>query len=44
VKWIEEVLARALERETTALAEDEAPSTTQVAPEVVRNSDAVVKH
>jgi ATP-dependent Lon protease len=44
VKWIEEVLARALERETTALADDDTPTAAQVAPEAVRTTDAVVKH
>jgi ATP-dependent Lon protease len=46
VKWIEQVLARALERETTPLPEDDVASSgaSVVASEVTRANDPVVKH
>jgi ATP-dependent Lon protease len=46
VKWIEQVLSRALERETTALPEDEvaAGNAAVVSSEPARTSDPVVKH
>jgi ATP-dependent Lon protease len=43
VKWIEEVLARALEREPTPLAEEEVAASS-VAAEPAKTTDSVVKH
>jgi ATP-dependent Lon protease len=43
VKWIEEVLARALEREPTPLAEEEAAASS-VNSEPAKTTDSVVKH
>ncbi len=43
VKWIEEVLARALEREPTPLAEEEVAAQ-PVAADAAKTADAVVKH
>jgi ATP-dependent Lon protease len=43
VKWVEEVLARALEREPTPLSEEEVAST-PVAVDPAKTGEAVVKH
>ncbi len=44
VKWIEEVLVRALEREPVALSDDEVAVQSSAANDTAKAADAVVKH